>query len=72
MSTLRVNSITNAAGNGSVEFSKGFSVPAGKSITGNVNLTGVCTATTFIGDGSGITVTGGATNSKIFAITSIF
>jgi hypothetical protein len=35
-------------------------------------MSGVCTSTAFVGDGSAITVTGGASNAKIFAITYIF
>lgn len=71
MSTLRVNKITNSAGTGAVEFTKGVSIPSGQTISGNVSLSGVCTATSFKGDGSGLSVTGGVTNSKMFAINLI-
>lgn len=71
MSTLRVNKITNSAGNGAVEFTKGVSVGPDQTISGNISLSGVCTAASFKGDGSGLTVTGGVTNSKIFAINLI-
>lgn len=71
MSTLRVNKITDAAGTGPVEFTNGFSISSGKTISGDINVTGVCTASTFYGNGSGLTVENGVTNSKIFAITLI-
>lgn len=71
MSTLRVNKITNTNNTGVVTFSQGFTVPGGKTISSNISLSGVCTATTFSGDGSGITVTGGVTNAKLFGITLI-
>jgi len=67
MSTLRVDQITNEAGTGAVEFSQGVSIPENKTITGDISLTGICTATRFVGNGIGITVTGGATIAKIFA-----
>ena len=68
MSVLRVNEITNLNDNGAVEFSKGVVLP---SLTGDVTVSGVCTATSYVGSGIGITVPGGATNSKIFGITFI-
>jgi len=71
MSTLRVDQITNEAGTGAVEFSQGVSIPTGKTITGDISLTGIVTATTFVGDGIGMTVSGSATNSKVFAINFI-
>ena len=71
MSTLRVDQITNEAGTGAVEFSQGVSIPAGKTITGNISITGIVTATTFVGSGAGLTVTGGITNSKSFALNLI-
>lgn len=67
MSTLRVDQITNEAGTGAVEFSQGVSISAGKTITGDISLTGVCTATTFVGNGYGLTVTGGIAPSKVLA-----
>lgn len=71
MSVLRVNAITNFEGVGVVTFSKGLIVPSGKSIDGDINISGVVTATSFVGSGAGITVSGGVTNSAIFAITYI-
>ena len=71
MSVLRVNQITDLDGTGAVEFSQGVSVPANQTVTGHINLSGICTAVAFVGNGNGITVTGGATNAKIFAIALI-
>ena len=71
MSTLRVNKISNLNDNGPVEFTKGVEVPANQTVTGDINLSGICTATAFVGNGIGITVSGGVTNSQIFALTFI-
>jgi len=71
MSSLRVNQITNLNNDGAVEFSSGITIPSGQTITGNITLSGVCTSTSFSGDGSLITVSGGVSNSKIFGITYI-
>ena len=60
MSTLRVNKISNLNDNGPVEFTKGVEVPIGQSISGsgNINIAGVVTATSFSGNGSEITTFG--------------
>lgn len=71
MSVLRVDTITNLDNDGAPEFSQGFNIPDGKTITGDVNLSGVATATVFSGNGSGITVVGGIPNATIFALTFI-
>ena len=73
MSTLRVDQITNEAGTGAVEFSQGVSIPANKTITvlGDISLTGIVTATTFVGSGIGLTVSGSVSNSKVFALNFI-
>jgi hypothetical protein len=71
MSVLRVNQITDLDGTGAVEFSQGVSVSPNKTITGDINLSGICTATAFVGSGIGITVDGGVSNSQIFALTFI-
>jgi len=56
MSNLKVNSITNFAGDGPTEFSNGIELPAGQSINGTINANvGFCTASAFFGSGSGIT-----------------
>jgi len=71
MSTLRVDQITNEAGTGAVEFSQGVSIPTGKTITGNISITGIVTATTFLGSGIGITIANSLSNSKAFALNFI-
>jgi hypothetical protein len=74
MSTLRVNKISNFNDDGPVEFTKGVEVPAGQSLNGNINITGVVTATSFVGSGIGITtlgVPGEVFNSKAIALIII-
>lgn len=72
MSSLRVNTITNTAGTGPVEFTKGVSVPSGKAIvTPNINLTGIITATSFVGSGSRLTFPNSVATSKVIAYTLI-
>jgi hypothetical protein len=71
MSVLRVNQITDLDGTGAVEFSQGVSIPSNQTVTGDINLSGICTATAFVGSGIGITVDGGVSNSQIFALTFI-
>lgn len=84
MSTLRVNKIVNLNDNGPVEFTKGATLPVGKTIedtSGNnkivINSSGIVTATAFSGDGSnvtGITTTGGGgqiTKNKALAFSII-
>ena len=55
MSVVRVSTLVNQGKNAPPNFSKGLTISGGQTIFGNVNVTGVCTATTFAGDGSGIT-----------------
>ena len=80
MSSLRVNKIVNLNDNGPVEFSKGATLPAGKTIsdsTGSsriqINTVGVVTASSFYGDGSNITNVsgGGVAKGKALALTII-
>lgn len=77
MSTLRVNQITNFNDDGPVEFAKGVVLPDNQSITPEalvINTTGIVTATTFNGVGTGITtfgVVGEINNSRAVAITLI-
>lgn len=71
MSTLKVDTITNADNDGGPEFTTGVAIPDGQPLTGNVNITGICTATTFNGVGTGITTFGDpneVTTSKAIAI----
>ena len=40
-------------------------------LDGNVNVTGVATATSFSGDGSGLSFSGAATNGEVLAYTLV-
>ena len=62
MSRLRTQEITNYSGDGAVEFTKGATLESGYDVRGTVtiNTAGVCTATSFVGDGSALTNVGGA------------
>lgn len=72
MSSLRVNTITNTAGTGPVEFTKGVSVPSGQVIKApNINLTGIVTATTFNGSGANLTFAGSIPVARSIAFTLI-
>ena len=61
MSEIRVNRVVSADGTSAPTMTYGFQVPTGIGITGagGINITGVCTATTFAGDGSGLSGVGG-------------
>lgn len=51
MSVLRVQKITNEAGTGAVEFTKGATFPSTQTLTSNdmvINTTGIVTATTLV------------------------
>jgi hypothetical protein len=56
MAQLKVNVITNRSDNGSPELTQGATIPSGKTISGsgNINVDGTITATSFVGDGSGL------------------
>ena len=56
MSRIRANKITNKLGTGAIELEKGAHLPIGIGITGagGLNITGVVTAGSFAGDGSGL------------------
>ena len=57
MSRIRANKITDKAGTGAIEIEKGAWFPVGYGLTGSgsVNITGVITATSFVGSGSALT-----------------
>ena len=57
MSRIRANKITNKIGTGAVELEKGAHLPIGMGITGagGLNITGVVTATSFVGSGANLT-----------------
>ena len=64
MSVLRVNQITNFNDNGPVEFTNGLTIPSGQSIDGTLLANvGYCTATSFFGDGSQLTLPNGISKS---------
>ena len=73
MSNLRVNTITNLNDDGPVEFSKGLVIGIGKTLNGDINVTGVVTATSFSGNAAGITsfVPNEVTKSRSIAYTFI-
>lgn len=72
MSSLRVSAISNTAGTGPVEFTKGVSIPSGRAIVApNINLTGIVTAASFVGDGSRLIFSNSVTSSKAIALTLI-
>lgn len=89
MSNLKVNSIVNRNDDGQVELSRGATIPSGQqlSLTGNVNvtgvltatnynvtninITGVVTATSFRGDGSQLTSLPSVTPGKMIAYKRI-
>lgn len=71
MSSLRVNRITNFNDNGAVTISKGISIPNNGTVVGNIVVSGVTTASAFVGDGSGLFFPGQLTASRAVAITLI-
>ena len=54
MAQLKVNVIANRSDNGSPELTQGATIPSGKTISGSgdMNVVGIVTATSFVGDGS--------------------
>jgi len=69
MSILRTNKLINRAGTGAPELTYGASVPVGVAITGagNINITGVITATSFSGNATGLT---GSPNITVGNVTA--
>ena len=57
MSRIRANKITDKVGTGAIELEKGAHLPIGMGITGagGLNITGVVTATSFVGSGANLT-----------------
>jgi len=72
-SKLQVDSIEAFDPAGPVVVSYGASVPSGQTFTaqGNVNISGIVTASNFSGDGSGLSGLNIATSSKAIAYTLI-
>ena len=72
MSTLRVNNLTGYSGESAVTFTKGLSIADGKNIdTDGITVSGVVTATSYSGSGSGLTNLPGVNNSKGIALTFV-
>jgi len=73
MSKIKVNYVVNKNDDGAPELTRGATVPSGSTFTvnGNVNASGIVTATSFVGDGSGLTNIPVATQSKIYAYKRI-
>jgi|TARA_B100000085_G_C18507501_1_gene498151 hypothetical protein len=73
MSSLKVDEIANRAGTGAPVLDTGGTVAVGYALTcgGGTNVTGVITATSFIGDGSGITNMPVVTPGKTIALKYI-
>jgi len=74
MSQIQVNSIVNVSDTGGPELSFGATVPTGQVFTagGDVNITGIITATNFVGNGSNLTGLSIATKSSAFAYQWLF
>ena len=73
MSEIRVNKLINEAGTGYVELTQGANLPITKSITGpgGINITGVATATKFVGplEGNADTATSSTTATNAQGLT---
>ena len=74
MSQIQVNSIVNVSDTGGPELSFGATIPTGQvfSALGDVNVSGIITATNFVGNGSGLTGLTIATQSSAFAYQWLF
>ena len=72
-SKILVDSIEAYDPSGPVVISYGATVPSGQlfTVNGNVNVTGVVTATSFSGNGSGLTNIPVTTQGKAIALTFI-
>ena len=71
MSQIQVDTILDKAGTGAPQLDYGAEVPVGYGITGagGINISGVATATSFSGDGSGLT--GVASTDNIITGTAV-
>jgi len=72
-SQIQVNKITGRSGNDAVIIAYGASVPSGQvfSIQGDINVSGVITATNFVGNGSNLTGLNIATTSRAIGLNII-
>ena len=77
MSALRVQTITNEAGNGPVEFTRGLTLPPSQTLTGsdtviNTNVSGVGSITNLITDSLSVGIlTAGSFVGNGFNITNV-
>ena len=73
-SQIQVNKITGRNGNDPVIIAYGASVTSGQifSVTGDVNINGIVTATNFVGNGSGLTGLNIATQQKVIGFRLVF
>jgi hypothetical protein len=73
MSKINVDTIVNKTDSGPPTFTRGFTVGAGYALTafGGVTIDGTVTATSFVGDGSGITNLPVSSAGKLLAIKRI-
>tara|TARA_Y100000004_G_scaffold153615_1_gene177427 strand:- start:9299 stop:9544 length:246 start_codon:yes stop_codon:yes gene_type:complete len=74
MAKIKVNNIVNFNDDGAPELTQGATIPSGYTldVNGDVNATGVVTASNFVGDGSNLTQLNIATESKSFAFKTLF
>jgi len=74
MAKIKVNSIVNFNDDGAPELTQGATIPSGYTldVNGNVNATGIVTATNFVGNGSNLTGLPIATVPKKIAFNFIF
>jgi hypothetical protein len=72
-SQIQVNKITGRNGNDPVIIAYGASVTSGQvfSVEGDVNISGIVTATNFVGNGSGLTGFNIATNTRAIGLSII-
>lgn len=72
MTRIKVNSISNRNDNGPVNLPFGISLPSSQITVGNLSISaGVITATSFSGNGSGLTNIQVTTASKAIAFNKI-
>jgi len=72
MSKITINALSDNQGTGAITFPKGVALAADKTLTAsNVNVTGVATATSFVGNGNALTNLPGVSLAKGIALSFI-